>query len=56
MGYNNSMSNKELLRRCWISQKVDDCEELDKSQLDKIIAEVDLIVKGMTEEQAAALL
>ena len=50
------MSNRELLRRCWISQKVDACEDLDKAQLDKIISEVDEIVKWISEEAAAALL
>ena len=50
------MSNRELLRRCWISQKVDACEDLDKAQLDNIISQVDDVIKGMTEEQAAALL
>ena len=50
------MSNRELLRRCWISQKVDACEDLDKAQLDVIISQVDEIIESMTEEQAAALL
>jgi hypothetical protein len=51
-----TMSNKELLRRVWISQKVDACEDLDKAHLDKIISQVDEIIKGMTEEAAGALL
>ena len=50
------MSNKETLRRVWISEKVDACEELDKAALDKIISQVDEEVELLTEEQAAALL
>ena len=50
------MSNRELLRRCWISERVDACEDLDNGQLDVIISQVDEIINGMTEDQAAALL
>jgi hypothetical protein len=50
------MTNKETLRRVWISEKVDACEELDKPHLDKIISQVDDIIKGMTEDEARKLL
>jgi len=56
MGYNSHMSNKELLRRVWISERVDACEDLDKPQLDRIISQVDEEVERLTEDQAGDLL
>ena len=50
------MNNREILRRVWISERVDACEELDKGQLDVIISQVDDLIKGMIEEQAGVLL
>ena len=56
MWHNNSMSNRELLRRVWISERVDACEELDKAQLDRIIAQVDAEIDKISDERAAELL
>lgn len=49
-------SYKETLRRVWISERSDACQELDWAALHRIIAQVDADIAGLSEERARDLL